>query len=216
MSELQYINEDDFQAEVLESNQPVLVDFTAVWCGPCKMLEPVVVELASEWAGKVKVVKLDVDHNANIAMQYQVMGVPTLMLFKNGQISERLTGYQPLGGLAGLLLACLFLALLAITAVGLGLLTASVAKSSGAASGLAVIYIVPMMMFGALLAVFNDTTRMIAKFTPNYYVSDSLMIIFQRGIVSSPVIWQNLLTLAAISLVVVVAGFYLFKRNEFR
>lgn len=128
----------------------------------------------------------------------------------------RLTGYQPLGGLAGLLLACLFLALLAITAVGLGLLTASVAKSSGAASGLAVIYIVPMMMFGALLAVFNDTTRMIAKFTPNYYVSDSLMIIFQRGIVSSPVIWQNLLTLAAISLVVVVAGFYLFKRNEFR
>jgi ABC-type multidrug transport system permease subunit len=128
----------------------------------------------------------------------------------------RLTGYQPLGGLAGLLLACIFLALLAITAVGLGLLTASVAKSTGAASGLAVIYIVPMMMFGALLAVFNDTTRMIAKFTPNYYVSDSLMIIFQQGIVSSSTIWQNLLILAAISLVVVVAGFQLFKRNEFR
>jgi thioredoxin 1 len=95
MSELQYVNEDDFQAEVLESNQPVLVDFTAVWCGPCKMLEPVVVELASEWAGKVKVVKLDVDHNANIAMQYQVMGVPTLMLFSQGEIKERLTGYKP-------------------------------------------------------------------------------------------------------------------------
>ena len=95
MSELQYVNEDDFQAEVLESSQPVLVDFTAVWCGPCKMLEPVVVELASEWAGKVKVVKLDVDHNANIAMQYQVMGVPTLMLFNQGEIKERLTGYKP-------------------------------------------------------------------------------------------------------------------------
>jgi ABC-2 type transport system permease protein len=128
----------------------------------------------------------------------------------------RLTGYQPLGGLVGLLVACIFLALLAITAVGLGLLTASVAKSSGAASGLAVIFIIPMMMFGALLAVFNETTRLIAKFTPNYYVSDSLSIIFQQGRVSDPVILQNLLTLAAISLVVVVAGIQLFKRNEFR
>jgi ABC-2 type transport system permease protein len=128
----------------------------------------------------------------------------------------RLTGYQPLGGLVGLVLASIFLALLGVTAVGLGLLTASVAKSSGAASGLAVIYIVPMMMFGALLAVFNDTTRLIAKFTPNYYVSDSLSIIFQQGKFSTPVIWQNLLILAAISLVVVVAGMQLFKRNEFR
>ncbi len=128
----------------------------------------------------------------------------------------RLTGYQPLGGLVGLVLASIFLALLGVTAVGLGLLTASVAKSSGAASGLAVIYIVPMMMFGALLAVFNDTTRLIAKFTPNYYVSDSLSIIFQQGIVSNPTIWQNLAILAAISLVVVAAGMQLFKRNEFR
>ena len=128
----------------------------------------------------------------------------------------RLTGYQPLGGLVGLVLASIFLALLGVTAVGLGLLTASVAKSSGAASGLAVIYIVPMMMFGALLAVFNDTTRLIAKFTPNYYVSDSLSIIFQQGIVSNPAIWQNLAILAVISLVVVVGGMQLFKRNEFR
>jgi len=86
----------------------------------------------------------------------------------------------------------------------------------GAASGLAVIFIIPMMMFGALLAVFNDTTRLIAKFTPNYYVSDSLSIIFQQGRVSDPVILQNLLILAGISLVVVVAGIQLFKRNEFR
>ena len=95
MSELQYVNEDDFQSEVLEATQPVLVDFTAVWCGPCKMLEPVVIELADDWAGKVKVVKLDVDHNANVAMQYQVMGVPTLMLFNQGEVKERLTGYKP-------------------------------------------------------------------------------------------------------------------------
>ena len=95
MSELQYVNEDDFQSEVLEATQPVLVDFTAVWCGPCKMLEPVVVELAGEWADKVKVVKLDVDTNASIAMQYQVMGVPTLMLFKKGEVKERLTGFKP-------------------------------------------------------------------------------------------------------------------------
>ncbi|MCJ7703887.1 MAG: thioredoxin domain-containing protein, partial [Anaerolineales bacterium] len=64
-------------------------------CGPCKMLEPVVIELAAEWEGKAKVVKLDVDHNANLAMQYQVMGVPTLMLFVDGEPKERLTGYQP-------------------------------------------------------------------------------------------------------------------------
>jgi len=95
MSELQYVTEDDFQSEVLEASLPVLVDFTAVWCGPCKMLEPVVLELANEWADKVKVVKLDIDHNANIAMQYQVMGVPTLMLFKQGEIKERLTGFRP-------------------------------------------------------------------------------------------------------------------------
>ncbi|MHA1937441.1 MAG: ABC transporter permease [Candidatus Thorarchaeota archaeon] len=128
----------------------------------------------------------------------------------------RLLGYVPLGGLVGLLLASVFLALLGITAVGLGLLTATVAKSSGAASGLAVIFIVPMMMFGAFLAVFNDTTRLIAKFTPNYYVTDSLSVIFQQGSISAPVIWQNLLILAAISLVVVVAGMQLFKRTEYR
>jgi ABC-type multidrug transport system permease subunit len=127
-----------------------------------------------------------------------------------------LLGFEPQGGLVGLLLACLFLALVAVAAVGLGLLTAAVAKDSGAASGIAAIFIVPMMMFGALLAVFNDTTRTIARFMPNYYVSDSLSVIFHTGVVSDPVIWQNLLILAAISLVVVVAGIQLFKRAEFR
>ena len=95
MSEINHITEDTFHNEVLEASQPVLVDFTAVWCGPCKMLEPVVKELAAEWDGKAKVVKLDVDNNASIAMQYQVMGVPTLMLFVDGEPKERLTGFQP-------------------------------------------------------------------------------------------------------------------------
>ena len=128
----------------------------------------------------------------------------------------RLLGYVPLGGPAGLLLSVVFLALLGITAVGLGLLTSSVAKSSGAASGLAVIFIVPMMMFGAFLAVFDDTTRTIARFTPNYYVTDSLSVIFQTGSVSDSVIWRNMLILALISLVIVVAGIQLFKGTEFR
>jgi ABC-2 type transport system permease protein len=128
----------------------------------------------------------------------------------------RLLGFEPLGGVVGVLLASLFVALLAVTAVGLGLLTASVAKSSGAASGLAVIFIIPMMMFGALLAVFDDTTRTIASFMPNYYVSDSLSIIFHTGSFSDPALWRNLLILVTISLVVVVAGVQLFKRTEFR
>ena len=128
----------------------------------------------------------------------------------------RLLGYQPLGGLVGLLLAALFLALLGVTAVGLGLITAAVAKDSGAASGLAVIYIIPMMMFGALLAVFNETTRTIARFTPNFYVSESLSIIFQKGSTTDPVIWQNLLILTLISAVVVVVGIQLFKRTQLR
>ncbi len=95
MDELAHVSEGDFRKEVLDSDQPVLVDFTAVWCGPCKMLDPIVRQLAQEWAGKVKVVKLDVDNNPELAMQYQVMGVPTLMLFVKGQPSQRVTGYQP-------------------------------------------------------------------------------------------------------------------------
>ncbi len=95
MSDIHHVTADTFQSEVLEADVPVLVDFTAVWCGPCKMLEPIVEELAGEWEGRVKVVKLDVDHNQALAMNYQVMGVPTLILFKDGQVRERLTGYRP-------------------------------------------------------------------------------------------------------------------------
>jgi len=95
MANITEVNEDNFQDEVLSASQPVLVDFSAVWCSPCKMLDPIVEQLAQEWNGKVKVVKLDVDHNPNIAMEYQVMGVPTLMLFVSGEPLERMTGFQP-------------------------------------------------------------------------------------------------------------------------
>jgi ABC-type multidrug transport system permease subunit len=128
----------------------------------------------------------------------------------------RLLGFEPLGGPAGLLLAVLFLALLAVTAVGFGLITAAVSKDANAAGGLSVIFILPMMMFGALLAVFNETTRTIAKFTPNFYVSDSLSLIFHEGKVSDPVVWQDLLTLAIFSVVVVYIGIKLFSKTAFR
>lgn len=95
MADIVQVSQDSFQSDVLEAQTPVLVDFTAVWCGPCRMLDPVVKQLAQEWDSQVKVVKLDVDHNPELAMQYQVMGVPTLMLFKGGQAVERVTGYQP-------------------------------------------------------------------------------------------------------------------------
>lgn len=95
MAELINVTEDTFQTEVIDSSEPVLVDFSAVWCGPCKMLDPIVKQLAGEWSGKVKVVKIDADQNPNILMQYSVLGIPTLLFFKGGEIKERVTGYMP-------------------------------------------------------------------------------------------------------------------------
>ena len=95
MSDIPKVDETVFEAEVLKSTLPVIVDFTAVWCGPCKMLEPVVVQLAQEWNGKVKFVKLDIDDNSELVVKYGVMGVPTLILFVDGRPVQRLSGYQP-------------------------------------------------------------------------------------------------------------------------
>jgi thioredoxin 1 len=95
MADISQVSEATFKSDVLDYPQPVLVDFTAVWCGPCKLLDPVVKQLAQEWTGKVKVVKLDVDNNPNLTINYQVMGVPTLMLFVKGQPVQRVSGYQP-------------------------------------------------------------------------------------------------------------------------
>jgi thioredoxin 1 len=95
MSELIKVDEGTFQNEVLGQDKPVLVDFSAVWCQPCKMLDPVVQQLAGEWDGKVKVVKVDADENPNLVMQYGVMGIPTLLFIKSGEVKERVTGFLP-------------------------------------------------------------------------------------------------------------------------
>jgi ABC-type multidrug transport system permease subunit len=129
---------------------------------------------------------------------------------------SRILGFEFQGGLLGLVLVCVFLGLLAITAVGLALITATIAKNPGAASGLSMIFVIPMMIFGTYLAVFDEATSKIAHFTPNFYVTESLTYIFHGASLSEPTIWQNLLTLAIISLVVVVGGIQLFKKTEFR
>jgi thioredoxin 1 len=95
MADMLHVSEDTFKNEVLDSTQPVLVDFSAVWCQPCKMLDPVVKQLAGEWDGKVKVVKIDADENPGLVMQFGVMGIPTLLFFKGGEVKERVTGYMP-------------------------------------------------------------------------------------------------------------------------
>ena len=86
---------ENFQAEVLDSEQPVLVDMFATWCGPCRMMGPVVEELAKEYEGSVKVGKLDIDENSDIAGQYGVMSVPTFLVFKNGQVAAKVVGAVP-------------------------------------------------------------------------------------------------------------------------
>lgn len=94
MSAFQMVSEDTFDQDVLRSNSPVLVEFGAEWCVPCKQMEPILEQLSKEWNGKVKLVKVDVDSGMNIAQKFQVMSVPTLILFVNGKACDRLTGKQ--------------------------------------------------------------------------------------------------------------------------
>jgi thioredoxin 1 len=84
-----------FEDDVLNSQQPVLIDFWAVWCGPCRMVAPVIEDLADEYAGKVKVGKLDVDNNPQVAMRYAVRSIPTILLFKNGEVVDTVVGAVP-------------------------------------------------------------------------------------------------------------------------
>ncbi|MCX5707504.1 MAG: thioredoxin [Candidatus Omnitrophica bacterium] len=87
-----HLTDSNFKKEVIESALPVLVDFWATWCGPCKMIAPVVEELAKEFDQKIKVGKVDVDENPNIAGQFGIMSIPTLMFFKNGKVMEQVVG----------------------------------------------------------------------------------------------------------------------------
>lgn len=94
MSDFKEINETNFEQEVLKSTQPVVLEFGAVWCAPCKRLEPILLQLSKDWQGKAIFAKVDVDQSANLTMKYGIMGVPTVILFENGQARERLTGLQ--------------------------------------------------------------------------------------------------------------------------
>jgi thioredoxin 1 len=98
MSNLKHFEESSFDQDVLQSASPVLVDFYADWCGPCKMMQPVVDAIASEYEGRVTVGKLDVDAAQSIAIRYGIMGIPTLGFFSGGKLVDRLVGYPGPGG----------------------------------------------------------------------------------------------------------------------
>ena len=98
---LQHVTDADFEQEVLKSPQPVLVDFWAEWCGPCRMVAPVVEQVAEEYKDSLRVAKLDVDTNQQTAMAYGVQSIPTLIVFKDGKEVKRLVGFMPKERLAG-------------------------------------------------------------------------------------------------------------------
>ena len=102
MSEhVHYISDDSFEQEVLQAGVPVLVDYWADWCGPCKMISPILDEVAKEYAGKLKVCKLNIDENQATPPKFGIRGIPTLMIFKNGEVVDRFVGIQPKSRLQG-------------------------------------------------------------------------------------------------------------------
>ncbi|MGD8244671.1 MAG: thioredoxin [Anaerolineae bacterium] len=95
MGDLLQVTDSTFESDVLKADKPTLVDFWAAWCGPCKMVAPVVEEIAAELDGKIHVAKMDVDSNRQTPMQYGIQGIPTLILFKDGEEAARVIGFRP-------------------------------------------------------------------------------------------------------------------------
>jgi thioredoxin 1 len=95
MSKPVVISDGTFDAEVIKSDVPVMVDFWAPWCGPCKMVAPILEEIASEYDGRIKIAKMDVDQNPEIARQYRIMSIPSLLIFKEGKLVDQVVGALP-------------------------------------------------------------------------------------------------------------------------
>ena len=95
MSDILEVTDDTFEAEIVNSSIPAMVDFWAAWCGPCKMVAPVVEELAQEYDGKVKIAKMDVDQNRQTPAKFGIRNIPTLILFKGGEVAQTIIGAQP-------------------------------------------------------------------------------------------------------------------------
>ena len=102
MSEV-ILTQNNFEEEVLKSAIPVLVDFWASWCGPCKMLAPTIAEIAKEYEGKVKVCKLNIDDDSSIAIKYGIVSIPTVVLFKNGEVADKSVGFVPKAAIENML-----------------------------------------------------------------------------------------------------------------
>src|SRR5215467_5495938 len=92
---VQTVSDASFEADILKSDKPVLVDFWAPWCGPCRSVAPIVDDLATQYAGKIKVAKINVDESTEVAMRYQITSIPTFILFKNGEVADRALGALP-------------------------------------------------------------------------------------------------------------------------
>ena len=100
MSEVAAVGTGNFESEVVQSNETVVVDFWAEWCGPCKMLSPVLDQVAQKFSGQLKVVKCNIDENQDIAMKYGVMSIPNLIFFRNGQVVDQVVGFRNEGQLS--------------------------------------------------------------------------------------------------------------------